>query len=434
MSLSPRGAAWVRLLADRFSDAFPERLERPRTLGREAEFPLVRADGSAAEAAELWGPLQRRLPGFTAKREGGLIVALTDGSVEYTAEVGRGTLELIVGPEPDLHALAARHEDARAVLFEAADEVGAQVLGYGIQPHTPATAAFLTPKRRYHVLHEVIGEPWLWFTLTASDQVHLDLCRAELSPVTDLCNLLAPVTVALCANSPVFAGAPCGAASARELHMGTIHAGSDRHGMPRQADGSAAAMVERYVVQEHLLRWEDGEKVAASGRFIDSLEGHDPATGDGDAAWTQFLLHEHYIWNSARPRSAHATLELRAACQQPLHEHDAAAVLGAALIEGAPAIAALLRDALGADPWPAMRAWHHAAMRQGLAAPEPAPGLLRAILDAGRDALAARGLGEESRMAPLYARLDAGMNPAQRALAAFEAGGLDALVALAARR
>ncbi len=433
----PRVDAWIRLLAEHFSSAFPRRLDRPRTIGREAEYPVVRADGVAAEVADLWAPLMALDPSLTAKREGDLIVGLVSDQVEFSAEVGRGTIELITGPEADLHGIRARHDAALDHLTEACRPLGYQVLGYGIQPVTPATPAFMTPKARYSVLLDVIGESWLWFTLTASDQVHLDLTRDELTPITDLGNLLAGVTVALTANSPIFGGATCGAVSAREKEMGAIHAGSDRHGMPRAADGDAEAMIRRYVRQAHLLSWDGAQKVRGDGAFSDWLAQRapgslaEPAQAD---VWEAFLLHEHYIWNSARPRTAHATVELRAACQQPLGDHMAATALGAALVEGAPAIAQVIADALGADPWPAMRRYHHDAVRSGLRADEPAPGLVRAILEAGRDALGARGHGEEAYLAPLFDRLERRSSPAHDALAAFEAGGSDALIAHAARR
>ena len=67
------------------------------------------------------------------------------------------------------------------------------------------------------------------------------------------------------------------------------------------------------------------------------------------------------------------------------------------------------------------------------AAPEPAPGFLAAVLDRCEAALAARGHGEEAHLEPLRHRLATGKNPAQRALDAFSAGGMGALVDHAAR-
>lgn len=418
-------------LGDRFEACFPAGPPAWRTLGREAEFPVVHPDGTAADVSALLPLLAAADPSLAEKREGEMLVALKNERVEYTLEVGRGTIEVVVGPAQDLHALQARHDDARGPLLDAAASLGLRVLGYGIQPLTPATPAFMTPKSRYGVLLETIGAPWLWFTLTASDQVHLSISRDELVGATNLCNLLAPVTVALCANSPVFDGAPCGAMSAREHQMGEILADTFRHGMPGGPDADARALVRRLGGQELLVLRRSGEIIAGQGTFADHLE----ALGGAGApeAWEDFLLHEHYIWNSARPRTAIGTVELRAACQQPLHESGAAAALGAGMVCAWRELQRFIDAELGDTAWPAMRRWHGAAIARGLAAPPPTPGLLAGILDRCEAGLDARGRGEGALLAPLRRRLAAGVNPAQAALAAHAHGGMPALVAHAAR-
>ncbi|MCB9762404.1 MAG: hypothetical protein H6739_21585 [Alphaproteobacteria bacterium] len=418
--LSPRQRAAVDALARRFHDSFPAETPAWRTVGREAEHPLVHPDGQAADLADLWPALAG--PGdLKPKHDAGMLVELSGPRYIYTAEVGRGTVEVITGPNHDLVELEEVHLEAMSRLVAAATDAGVAVLGYGIQPLTPGTRALMTPKPRYGVLLEVLHDPWLWFTLTASDQVQVDVGRDEWVALTNLGNLLAPLTVALCANSPIFEGRPCGSVSARESRMGQICAGTWRHGMPARAHADPADFIATMSAQDHLMRWEGGEKVAAEGLFIDTLDAH-------GADFEQYLLHEHYIWNSARPRSNHATIELRAACQQPPHEHMASAALGLGVLAAGRDIAALIDDALGDTAWPAMRAWHHRALAEGLAAELPAPGLVEGILDAMDAALTDRGRGEARYLAPLKARLAARENPAQRALAVFEQGGVPGLV------
>jgi gamma-glutamylcysteine synthetase len=424
-------SAGLDALGDRFEACFPEGTPAWRTLGREAEFPVVHADGTAADVSRLLPILQAADPTLAEKREGDMLVALKNERVEYTLEVGRGTLEVVVGPAQDLHELQALHDAARGPLLAAAAELGVHVLGYGIQPVTPATPGFMTPKERYGVLLETIGAPWLWFTLTASDQVHVAIGRDELVGATNVGNLLAPVTVALCANSPVYNGGACGFVSAREQQMGEICADTFRHGMPGGPDGSARAMVNRLGAQDLLVLRRDGHIGPGHGTF----EQHLAALGGPEApeAWADFLLHEHYIWNSARPRSAIGTLEMRAACQQPLHESGAAAALGAGMVCAWRELQAFLDEALGDRAWPAMRAWHHEVLAHGLAAEEPVPGLIAGVLDRCEAALDARGRDEGRLLAPLRARLAARQNPAQAALDALEGGGMTGLVRHAAR-
>lgn len=83
------------------------------------------------------------------------------------------------------------------------------------------------------------------------------------------------------------------------------------------------------------------------------------------------------------------TQEMRAACQQPWHERHAAVALNVGLVCAAPAIAELFEARLGSHQhaWPLMQDYYQRVVRDGLAADEPAEGLLRAILERCADAL-----------------------------------------------
>lgn len=445
--IPPTVRAHLDAITARFAQGFRPGPAGLRTVGREAEHPVVQADGSAAEVALLWDALQdlsaQAGEPLQVKREGELTVALLGRRWTFFSEVGRGTIEVLTGPRQDLWEIAADHEAAMQILLRAVHDRGWEVLGYGIQPKTPASGAFMTPKARYGVLLESLGDPWLWFTLTASDQVHASVCREEVVPLSDTINLLSPLTVALTANSPVYAGAVSGYMSAREGTMGEIHAREHRHGMTAQALGSMDALVEHLARQVFIMELRqhaagDWRHHVYDRSFVEWLQtyGEDPAASGRQDAYTAFLLHEHYIWNSARPRSNHGTLEMRAACQQPWTEpgakggshHMAAAALGVALVEAGAALAPWLAERLGPDAWSDMRAWHHAAIARGLAAEEPVPGLIAGVLGHCEEALAARGRGEEALLSPLWARLERRTNAAQRHQLAFQAGGVDALV------
>ena len=52
-------------LASRFAGCFPERVDW-RTVGREAEHPIVHPDGRCADVRELWPLLAARVPAFEA--------------------------------------------------------------------------------------------------------------------------------------------------------------------------------------------------------------------------------------------------------------------------------------------------------------------------------------------------------------------------------
>ena len=356
----------------------------------------------------------------------GMLVGLDGPDFTFVLEVGRGTLEMTTGPHDDLAGLESSFLMGMEHLLHAAGSFGWQVLGYGMQPLSAGTVDFLTAKPRYRTLLDSLGPDWLWFTLTASDQTHVAVGRPELVATTNLASLLTPAVIALCANSPIWAERDQGVCCGRESEMGRIQADHHRHGMPQGPLASVEDLVARTLPQHFLMRKDNGRLVANHTSF----EAHLKTLGgaEGDDAWAAYLLHEHYTWNSARPRTAHSTLELRSACQQPPGSHLVATALSLAIVEGAPELAALREARMGAETWPQMRAWHAAVITHGLAAPTPTPGLLTEILEHCEAALGRRGRSEARFLAPLWQRLEAGMSPAQSVRADFAAGGIPALL------
>ena len=405
----------LRGFSDRFAAQFPDELRGPRTLGREAEYPVVDAEGHAADVRPLLEAVAR-LPGAKAKRQAdGMVTGIDAPFGEYALEVGWGTVEVIVGPEPDLHALDAAHQKALAPVLAAAEAQGVYVLGLGTQPRTGPTEALLSPKPRYRTLLETLGEGWLWFTVTASDQVHVDVCRPELVELTNLMNLLAAPLVALTANSPLLAGASTGHVSTREARMGQLHPATGRHGLPRGPVDSVHGWIEHLGDQPVLVAGEYADPRPGDGRPF-------RAHAEEGADWDAFHLHEHYVWNTARPRGAHATVELRAACQQPPDSGPLVAALALGWAEAAPELREILRDRLGDDPWPAMRAWHEQVLDHGLRADEPRSGLIDELLAAAEEGLRSRGRDEAAYLEPLKARARARKSPADEALELFQLG------------
>jgi gamma-glutamylcysteine synthetase len=312
-------------------------------------------------------------------------------------------------------------------LVHAAARFGWRVLGYGVQPASPPTIGLMSPKQRYLSLYRAMGEAWLWYTVTASDQLQFAIGRDEALHMLNYGNLMAPIIIALCANSPVFGGKLSPYCSSREGVMAGIRAAEHRHGMPPAPFASLYDFVRTLSQPTYLIRQAEGEVVPSSRPFAAYLAENGPD-------FQAFLYHEHYIWNSARLRAAYGTLEVRPACQQPWSEHMAAAALILGLAEASHSILAYIQGALGEDYWQGLRIYHQQAIRHGLAAPQPAPEFLPEVVQRAQAGLAARGRGEDALLAPIWARLSRRQNPAQRARAVFQADGLPALVQAAAVR
>lgn len=424
-----RVAEAIARLAEEFAARFPERPPGPRIVGREAEYPVVDGRGQAGDVRRLWealaagGDLKPKLDGNVSH----LVVGLDGDVYSYALEVGLGTVEVNTRPCGSLFEIETIMGEAVDRLVRAALDHSWQVLGYGIQPLTPPSLLLMSPKQRYQSLYRVMGAEWLWYAVTASDQVQIDISRSELVHMLNFGNMMAPVIIALCANSPVYRGELSPFCSGREGGMAAIHADEHRHGMPARPYRDIEDYIATNAASTFLIRRADGEVLPSSQPFSAYLAEHGPDFG-------AFLFHEHYIWNSARVRVAYGTVEIRPACQQPWPEHMAAAALGTGLIEASRAIDAYVWDRLGPEAWQILRVYHQQVIRRGLAAPQPAPDFLRRVVELAEEGLAARGMGEERLLAPIRRRLTWNENPAQRARRIFHSEGLAGLLAHTAIR
>lgn len=430
MPPDPRTAAFLRSayeqLAERFVEAFPPVLAGPRTVGREAEFPIVGARGEAVDARRLWNVLLEQgdlEPEYGPGPAGGrpFIVGATGREFSYALEVGLGTIELSTRPCRTLHEVDTIVQTAVGRLVRAAARFNWRVLGYGIQPFSPPSLGLMSPKQRYLSLYRAMGAEWLWYTVTASDQLHVALARPEMVHLLNFGSLMTPVIIALCANSPVYDGKPSPFCSAREGVMAEIRAGEHRHGMLARPMHDILEFVEMLSESTYLIVQESGAIIPSSQPFYEYLREHGPD-------FKAFLFHDHYIWNSARLRAAYGTLEVRPACQQPWNEQMAVAALVLGLVEAWQPIESYVRDALGNVYWEMMRVYHRQAIHHGLAAPQPAPDFLATVVDLARRGLIARGFGEETLLVPILRRLERGMNPAQQARHIFRSDGLAGLL------
>ena len=301
-----------RYLIDRLAQSFPSTLPHARRcVGREAEYPVVdQATGMGADVRKVLRTMidrrrdARGRPWLNPSQDwdgDGPMVVTSDAGVVYTVEVGTSTVEIAHGPYPDLHALRAGHEAAVAPVVEAAAALGAVLLGCGVQPKTEASAEIMTPKPHYAALHRAIGAPWLNFTVTASDQLHIDVRRDETILQTNLHNLLAPVIIALCGNSSIYADAS-GDCCVRETAMAPPPSGVDgieRYGMPRAPFADFDDFVTTLAALPVLLLPGETDSIAdrraeCTGRTLRELYEAGAAGGDDrDEQWRHFMLHDH---------------------------------------------------------------------------------------------------------------------------------------------
>src|SRR5437870_2499355 len=114
-------------LAEQYASRFREKLGPIRRVGREMEFPLVERDGTAGDIRRLWPHLMcagQFRPKYDDPETRSLIVALNGDECVYEAEVGLGTVEVLVGPCDDLFELEALATRALTRLVRVPDARG----------------------------------------------------------------------------------------------------------------------------------------------------------------------------------------------------------------------------------------------------------------------------------------------------------------------
>ncbi len=412
----------VHALAQRFAGCFRETLRPIRLIGREAEFPVVWPDGRAADVLQLWEPLLQQggfSPQYDDPETRALIVGLQGPGGAVEVEVGRATVELVLGPYEDLWQLQEGSARLTARVVDAANAAGMRILGFGIQPRTRGSLALMTPKRRYFALSQAIGRPWFHLTTTASDQVQVDITREELVDSINVLNVLSAPLIALTANSSVYGGRSGRYLSGREGLLGNL--GEFRAGMTPRPFSTVEEFI-AYLCRYSCYVLRDGAGFHAYNRpFEEYLAAHGPD-------FAAYLLHEHYVWNSARPRVNNSTIEVRPACQQPREEPLAVAALSLGLVEGLSEAKAFLHAVLGDGLWIAMRRYRAEAIIHGVRAREPVPDFLKQVLHIAQEGLARRNRGEEIFLGPLWERLNTHTTPGERNREILRQHGMDAFL------
>lgn len=263
-------------------------LEHEKLLFRAAGPDPVAYDGPEGVSALLGALAEKGYRPFR-EAEGLPVIALEKGALTVSLEPG-GQFELSGTAVRTARAAHAENLAHIAEVVAAARPLGIRVATLGYRP-VPATSQMpWMPKTRYRTMRESLGErgplALNMMLMTATGQVSLDWSdEADCVRKTTTVARLAPLMVALYANSPIVEGRPSGYASFRSR----VWSGVDpaRCGYPRaMIDGSFSyeAYVAWALQAPMLFLRRDGEYLQPRmtfGQFLErGFEGHRALRGD----------------------------------------------------------------------------------------------------------------------------------------------------------
>ncbi|MEJ2682790.1 MAG: glutamate-cysteine ligase family protein [Candidatus Sulfobium sp.] len=441
--------------------------ERGRRIGSELKFPLVEEDGSAAgleKTEALWDFLSRK--GWSTFRDaatGKTVGAVKPGEMnEHRAscETGYCKVEFSLAHVADLHALHRSVEEALELAGEFRRESGGTFLGFGTQPVTPPGKHLLMKKGRNlfwdrlfggndHIAPEDGTDVHL-FTVSASNQVHIDVTMDEAVDAVNVFNGLAGAQIALTANSNIWKGR----VDEDYRCLGEMfwdwwlkEKSRSRYGVPerkfRDLEDYFRSVLDFppvYVKREGMpvclpycrslsdfmecgggaskcARDSAGEDcgVTSDGREIGMKE----ETGDIDQHFT-------FFWHNARI-SRYYTLENRVNDQQPPADIMVVPAVTLGLMENLP----MARKLVDSYPWETLREMRTLAAKNGLSAATKgvrAAEISSDMISIAEEGLKRRDLGEERYLAPLKVRLERMSCPADDAERVFRSGGVKGLI------
>lgn len=433
-------ATWAKL-----EEKQRQREGQRRGTGLELKFPAVQANGEAIrmeQLQELWTFLADAgwQPIIDPYYETAVAVERpgTHCPDVIGTETGRCKLEVSLSYQEDIFRLQAELVEVRETLSEFGRQTGVSFLGLGIQPLTPPARELMMPKARNLFWEQVFSNGRVdIFTVTATNQVHVDVAPEEAVPAVNVFNGLAAAEIALNANSTVWKGqVETGYKALAEQAWEWWLPGSPRVGQTVRPFRDLEDYVAHLASYRPVYIVRDGQYLGLAGypsfaSYWQEVAGAEVVDAEGDAvtvmpALEDWELHQTFCWHDAR-LSAYGTLENRVNCEQPPEEIMVAAALTLGIMENLGEASRLAEE----YSWEELARARQEAICRGMEAAvagQPVTTLCRQVLEMAVAGLQARGLGEEVFLDPLWERLERKECPADRVRKVAARQGVEGLV------
>jgi glutamate--cysteine ligase len=446
----------VQLFRSSFRSEKDMQSGQPRRVGLENEYIMVSSDGSMLRPEvldALWQELA--VQGWSLKTDhitGKFISALkyrarpSQGEPPcdlITTDLGYSTLEINLAPAHSLQEGHAALRSLIALITSLLAKHASYLLGYGVQPITGPSSTFKGPKNRYALIFAVHeeenpGTSQLGLQcLNASCQTQVEVTEDEAIIAMNALTATTGLRAALFANSPVWQNRVSEYKAIRHQFWDWCYANRKQQiGMPPRIQS-----LEHYV--DYLLDFRS--IVVARDKtfyrlnnnfsfrsFMQNPDGQIGTTLDGQKATLiprpeDIQTQYGFAWLDARLHPMHGTIEDRVSCQQPPHVHLCSSAMTLGLIENLQGLTEI-SDLLSRDQWREIR---QLASVYGMNFSYPGidiKDLMTRLLLVADEGLKRRGLGEEEYLAPLSARIQTGICPADEILARFREEGVHGLI------
>jgi glutamate--cysteine ligase len=341
------------------------------------------------------------------------IIGLTKNGANVSLEPG-GQFELSGAPLTSVHEVRAELEAHLAEVKAVAEPMGIRHLGLGAAPCWSHQDMPMMPKGRYRLMTDYMGRVGTHGTQmmyrTCTVQVNLDFAsEADMVKKLRVSLALQPLATALFASSPFFEGQVNGHKSWRSRIWRDLDASRTgmlpfafKDGMGYQAYVDWVLDVPMYFV------YRDGKYINALGQsFRNFLKGELPALPGEKPTLSDWADHMTTVFPEARVKKY---IEMRGADVGDADHIVALPAFWVGLMydQGALDAAWDLVKGFDAETREGLRVAASVSGLQGEAGGVKLIDLARAAVDLSQAGLQARGLGEESQLAPLVTSLATG--------------------------
>ncbi len=353
-------------------------------------------------------------------------------------------LEIITAPRENLNDVYIRFEEIKKKLVNIAKKNNVYILSYGIQPITPPSFKLLTPRKRY-VFFRKIANPHVYqsgTTIIAAEQTNINLrSKEEAARVFNALSATVPIQTALFANSPIWSGKVHPKYKVIRAIFWRGKYDPWRVGMPPRPFRNLEDYFRHiWSLETFLVKRGDDKyyEVLKKPQFMFYLEygGKGKLVGDKNAKIVNLKpersdidLHNTFVWWDNRLKTTTKTvyIENRDCATQPPKEEMTVFAFHLGIVENVAKVEKILSKYHYSD----LRNARYEALTKALKAKigdEPITDLAQKLVEAAREGLKKRGMGEEKFLIPLFERIKAKESPADKMIKIYKKGGIEAVI------